>query len=143
MSKIASREIRLVSRPTGIPTAANFAMAGIELAPPQDQQVLVRSLYVSVDPYRFVADGRWTGIPGHASAWPILTAASIPFSNCHWKSERLFYDHETHPPDFRGNVVGRLPSNRLSIAKGRASVREHRDASDAKQLLQLAPSTPG
>jgi hypothetical protein len=39
MSKIASREIRLVSRLTGIPTADNFAVAGIELAPPQDQQV--------------------------------------------------------------------------------------------------------
>ena len=51
MPKIASREIRLVSRPTGIPTAANFAMAGIELAPMQSQQVLVRNLYMSVDPY--------------------------------------------------------------------------------------------
>jgi hypothetical protein len=64
MSKNASREIQLDSRPTGSSTGANFAMAGIELAPLQDQQVLVRSLYVSVDPYRFVADGRWPGDPG-------------------------------------------------------------------------------
>ena len=46
-----SREIRLASRPKGLPTAANFAMAGIELAPLKDQQVLVRNLYMSVDPY--------------------------------------------------------------------------------------------
>jgi NADPH-dependent curcumin reductase CurA len=51
MKNVTSREIRLVSRPTGIPTAANFAMAGIELAPLKDQQVLVRNLYMSVDPY--------------------------------------------------------------------------------------------
>jgi len=51
MSKIASREIRLVSRPTGIPTAANFTLAQVELAPLQDHQVLVRNLYMSVDPY--------------------------------------------------------------------------------------------
>jgi hypothetical protein len=51
MSKIASREIRLASRPSGIPTAANFTLARIELAPPQDGQVLVRNRYMSVDPY--------------------------------------------------------------------------------------------
>ena len=51
MSKTASREIRLASRPSGIPTAANFTLARIELAPPQDGQVLVRNRYMSVDPY--------------------------------------------------------------------------------------------
>ena len=51
MSKTVSREIRLASRPKGIPTADNFALAQTELAPLQDQQVLVRNLYMSVDPY--------------------------------------------------------------------------------------------
>ena len=51
MSKTTSREIRLISRPKGIPTADNFTMARIELAPPQDGQVLVRNRYMSVDPY--------------------------------------------------------------------------------------------
>jgi NADPH-dependent curcumin reductase CurA len=51
MSKIESREIRLASRPSGIPTAANFARAQIELKPLQHQQVLVRNLFMSVDPY--------------------------------------------------------------------------------------------
>ena len=51
MSKTASREVRLASRPSGIPTAGNFTMARIELAPPQDGQVLVRNRYMSVDPY--------------------------------------------------------------------------------------------
>ena len=51
MSKTTSREIRLTSRPAGIPTAANFTLAQTELPPLQDQQVLVRNLYMSVDPY--------------------------------------------------------------------------------------------
>src|ERR1039457_939034 len=51
MSKIESREIRLASRPKGIPTAANFTLARVELEPLQDQQVLVRNLFLSVDPY--------------------------------------------------------------------------------------------
>jgi len=51
MSKTVSREIRLASRPSGIPSPANFTLAQIELAPPQAGQVLVRNRYMSVDPY--------------------------------------------------------------------------------------------
>jgi len=46
-----SREIRLVSRPNGIPTAADFTLARTELPPIGDQEVLVRNLFMSVDPY--------------------------------------------------------------------------------------------
>ena len=48
---ISSHEIRLISRPRGVPAADNFAVAQTELRPVQDQQVLVRNLYMSVDPY--------------------------------------------------------------------------------------------
>ena len=51
MSKITSREIRLASRPNGLPTAANFELGQVELEPLPDQQVLVRNLFMSVDPY--------------------------------------------------------------------------------------------
>ena len=51
MKIIESREIRLASRPVGIPTAANFTRAQIELKTLPDQQVLVRNLFMSVDPY--------------------------------------------------------------------------------------------
>ena len=51
MSKTVSREIRLASRPKGIPTADNFALAQTEFEPLQEQQVLVRNLFMSVDPY--------------------------------------------------------------------------------------------
>lgn len=51
MPNITSREVRLASRPTGIPTAANFTVAETTLTPLQDQQVFVRNLFMSVDPY--------------------------------------------------------------------------------------------
>ena len=51
MSTITSREIRLASRPSGVPTADNFTLAETTLDPLQDQQVLVRNLFMSVDPY--------------------------------------------------------------------------------------------
>ncbi len=51
MSTTTSREIRLASRPRGLPTADNFTLAQVALAPPQDGQVLVRNIYMSVDPY--------------------------------------------------------------------------------------------
>jgi len=51
MAKIVSREIRLASRPNGMPTAANFSLAQTELRPLQDEEVLVRNLFISVDPY--------------------------------------------------------------------------------------------
>jgi hypothetical protein len=38
-SKITSREIRLESQPSGMPTAANFSTDRVELGPLQDQQV--------------------------------------------------------------------------------------------------------
>lgn len=46
-----SREIRLVSRPHGLPVAANFALATTEIGDPADGQVLVRNEILSVDPY--------------------------------------------------------------------------------------------
>ncbi len=51
MSKIISREIRLVARPRGMPSSDDFTMAETELEPLSDQQVLVRNLFMSVDPY--------------------------------------------------------------------------------------------
>lgn len=45
------REIHLAARPQGWPTAENFATVPVELPAPDDGQLLVRNLYMSVDPY--------------------------------------------------------------------------------------------
>jgi NADPH-dependent curcumin reductase CurA len=46
-----NREIRLASRPAGVPTLENFQFADVEVPKPQGNEVLVRMLYISVDPY--------------------------------------------------------------------------------------------
>src|SRR5580704_1761973 len=51
MSKLTSREICLACRPCGFPTAANFTLAWTASEPLKDQEVLVRNLFMSVDPY--------------------------------------------------------------------------------------------
>ena len=72
MTNRMSREVRLTSRPQGIPTAANFAMAQIESGPLQDQQVLVRNLFMSVDPYmRGRMNDRQSYVPPFALGKPL------------------------------------------------------------------------
>ena len=51
MTHILSREIRLASRPKGVPTADNVTLAQTELRPLADGQVMVRNHFMSVDPY--------------------------------------------------------------------------------------------
>jgi len=46
-----SREVRLASRPTGWPTADNFAIAEAALPELQPGEILVRNTVMSVDPY--------------------------------------------------------------------------------------------
>jgi NADPH:quinone reductase len=46
-----NKEIRLASRPAGVPTLENFQFADVEVPKPQGNEVLVRMLYISVDPY--------------------------------------------------------------------------------------------
>jgi len=46
-----SREIRLKSRPAGMPEAANFELATADVAAPGPGEVLVRNMWMSVDPY--------------------------------------------------------------------------------------------
>ena len=45
------REIRLKSRPSGLPNAGNFEMASIDLPEPAAGEVQVRNLWMTVDPY--------------------------------------------------------------------------------------------
>ncbi|MFC7648440.1 NADP-dependent oxidoreductase [Streptosporangium lutulentum] len=46
-----TREIRLASRPEGWPTPENFEPAEVELPGPGEGRILVRNLFMSVDPY--------------------------------------------------------------------------------------------
>ncbi|MBS0384794.1 MAG: NADP-dependent oxidoreductase [Proteobacteria bacterium] len=46
-----AHEIRLKSRPAGMPNAENFQLAEVTLPEPKDGEVLVRNMWMSVDPY--------------------------------------------------------------------------------------------
>jgi NADPH:quinone reductase len=46
-----NKEIRLASRPVGMPTLDNFRLVDADIPQPNDGEVLVSSLYISVDPY--------------------------------------------------------------------------------------------
>jgi NADPH-dependent curcumin reductase CurA len=46
-----NKQITLASRPTGSPSMENFATVDADVPQPKDGEVLVRTLYLSVDPY--------------------------------------------------------------------------------------------
>jgi len=70
MTKV--REIRLKSRPVGLPTHDNFETVTVDLPPPAPGEVQVRNLWMSVDPYM---RGRMNDGPSYAAPWRIGEAA--------------------------------------------------------------------
>src|ERR1700686_5379357 len=48
---ITSREIRLKSRPVGMPNADNFELATVSVPHPAPGEVQVENLWMTVDPY--------------------------------------------------------------------------------------------
>ena len=63
MADSGNVQIRLASRPTGKPTAANFTIAPAQIPSPGDGQVLIRTEYLSLDPYM---RGRMSDAPSYA-----------------------------------------------------------------------------
>jgi NADPH:quinone reductase len=51
MDKLTNRKFTLASRPVGMPKESDFKLVEVPLPPPNAGEVLVRSLYISVDPY--------------------------------------------------------------------------------------------
>jgi NADPH-dependent curcumin reductase CurA len=48
---VTAQEFRLASRPEGTPTPANFELVTVPVPTPEAGEILVRNLYLSVDPY--------------------------------------------------------------------------------------------
>ncbi len=51
MSTLLNRKIVLASRPHGMPTPANFALKQARLDTPEEGEMLLRNVYLSLDPY--------------------------------------------------------------------------------------------
>ena len=51
MSENVSREVRLRTRPVGLPKESDFELAEVAVGAPAENEVLIRNLFMSVDPY--------------------------------------------------------------------------------------------
>ncbi|MEC7735675.1 MAG: NADP-dependent oxidoreductase [Pseudomonadota bacterium] len=51
MTFIKSKEIHLASRPVGLPKSEDFTLKEVEINSPNDGEVLVKNIWMSVDPY--------------------------------------------------------------------------------------------
>ena len=63
-SKTSNRQILLASRPIGAPTPENFRLEHSGIPAPENGQLLVRNLYLSLDPYM---RGRMSDAPSYAA----------------------------------------------------------------------------
>src|SRR5215831_3440499 len=63
-----SRQVLLAARPTGAPKAADFRLAEVEVPEPGPGEILVRNIYMSVDPYM---RGRMNEKQTYATAWQV------------------------------------------------------------------------
>src|SRR5215813_254231 len=72
MTPMKNQQIVLASRPSGSPTAETFKFADVDVPKPADSEVLVRTLYLSVDPYmRGRMSDRKSYVPPYAVGEPI------------------------------------------------------------------------
>ena len=46
-----NRQITLAARPVGYPKASDFNLIEVQIPTPKDGEVLVKTIYLSVDPY--------------------------------------------------------------------------------------------
>jgi NADPH-dependent curcumin reductase len=63
-NKSTNRRIVLASRPVGAPTAANFRLEDVAVPNVKERQLLLRTLYLSLDPYM---RGRMSDAPSYAA----------------------------------------------------------------------------
>jgi NADPH-dependent curcumin reductase CurA len=71
-SKQANRSVVLASRPHGAPTEANFRIEQSAIPQPSEGQVLLRTVYLSLDPYM---RGRMSDAPSYAA--PVDVGATM------------------------------------------------------------------
>jgi NADPH-dependent curcumin reductase CurA len=65
---IRSREVRLAGRPSGLPTESDFRLVETDVVDPGPDEVLVRNLVMSVDPYM---RGRMNDVPSYVPPWQL------------------------------------------------------------------------
>lgn len=104
-----NRQVVLVSRPQGIPTQSNFKVIETPIPRPEEEEVLIRSLYLSVDPYM---RGRMNDRPSYVPPFQL----NHPLSG-----DVIGTVVESRSPDFKPGelVCGRLDWANYTLAKAK------------------------
>jgi NADPH-dependent curcumin reductase CurA len=74
---VRSREVRLAARPAGEPAPSDFDLASVDVVDPEPGEVVVRNLFMSVDPYM---RGRMNDVPSYVPPFRLgetLTGAAV------------------------------------------------------------------
>ncbi len=122
-----TQSIVLASRPQGLPTAAQFRFETRELPEPTAGQVLLKTLYVSVDPYM---RGRMSAAKSYVAPFEVgepLAGGVV--------AEVIASQSEALPVG--SVVVGNLPWQQYSVAEARAVNRVPADKAPASYFLGL------
>ena len=135
MSDSPSRELHLVSRPNGWPTPDNFELVDAPAAEPADGEVLVRNMFISVDPYM---RGRMNDVKSYVAAVPARPGAATAARSA-----------RSSPPTRDGLAVGdpvAAPARlaRVRVVDADARVRQGRpDARAAVAPTSACSACPG
>ncbi len=68
-----NRQIHLASRPHGAPTLDNFRLESVPVSRPEEGQLLLRTVYLSLDPYM---RGRMSEGPSYAPPMAMVCSSS-------------------------------------------------------------------
>ncbi|GAB2712200.1 putative NADP-dependent oxidoreductase YfmJ [Hymenobacter frigidus] len=122
-----NKTIVLASRPTGMPTAAQFRLEKREVPTPEHGQLLLKTLYVSVDPYM---RGRMSEAKSYIAPFAVgepITGGVV--------AEVV----ESHIPQLPVGsvVVGNLPWQQYSVADAKTLNRVPTDKAPASYFLGL------
>ncbi|HUG38431.1 MAG TPA: hypothetical protein VML54_15845 [Candidatus Limnocylindrales bacterium] len=76
MARPVNRQVLLAARPTGTPQPGDFKLEAVPVPEAGPGEVLVRNVYMSVDPYM---RGRMNDISDHFNRYPEFVAAVAPW----------------------------------------------------------------
>jgi NADPH-dependent curcumin reductase CurA len=102
---VTTREIQLASRPVGRPVPENFRLAETPLPELQDGQVLVRNLFISVDPYM---RGRMNDVKSYSAPFALdkaLDGGAVGEVIASRAEDRKVGDAVVHPLGWREYAV--------------------------------------
>ena len=72
-----NRQVTLAARPTGEPTQADFALVESDVPPPAEGEVVVRTLWLSLDPYQRGRMNEGRSYARHVDLGEVMTAQAV------------------------------------------------------------------